>query len=63
MHFGLPVVPDEYNTYHGWSKGSGTVATLKVVLGPKATAGKAEVKVKFAEPAGAELALPVRWGK
>ncbi len=45
------------------SKGSGAVATLKVVLGPKATAGKGEVKVKFAEPAGAELTLPVRWTK
>src|SRR2546430_7156105 len=22
MHFGLPVVPDEYRMYSGWSKGS-----------------------------------------
>lgn len=45
------------------SKGSGPVATVKVVLGPKAMAGKSEVKVKFAEPVGAEFTLPIRWTK
>lgn len=46
------------------STGSGPVATLKVTLGPTAAAtGKAEVKVKFAEPEGAEFTLPVRWTK
>lgn len=42
------------------SAGRGTVGTIKVaVTGAK---GKADVRVKFAEPAGAEVVVPVRWG-
>lgn len=42
------------------STGGESVATIKVTAtGAK---GKAEVKVTFAEPAGAERTVPVRWG-
>ncbi|QEL20329.1 hypothetical protein PX52LOC_07422 [Limnoglobus roseus] len=45
------------------SSGSGTVGTIKVVVSEKAGAsGKADVKVKFTEPEGAEVVVPVRWG-
>lgn len=42
------------------SAGSGPVGTIKVVVPGKAS-GKAEVKVKFSEPADAEIVVLVRW--
>lgn len=42
------------------STGTGTVATLKVRVSTKA--GKAEVRVKFSEPADTEVVVPVKWG-
>lgn len=44
------------------SEGRGTVATVKVVVGPDLKPGKGEIKVVFAEPEGAERIIPVRWG-
>lgn len=44
------------------STGSGAVATIKVVVSAKAS-GKADVRVKFSEPADVELVVPVRWEK
>jgi hypothetical protein len=43
------------------SSGSGAVATLKVRVSTKA--GKADVRVKFSEPAETELVVPVKWGQ
>jgi hypothetical protein len=45
-----------------WSREAGAVATVRVTLSLGA-AGRAEVRVLLAEPAGHMVALPVSWGK
>ena len=48
-----------------WSPGSGPVAAVRVtVAGPAAAQpGSCVVRVRLAEPAGQEVAIPVSWGR
>ena len=46
-----------------WSPGAAPIAALRVTVGGAAAtqAGSARITVKFAEPAGNEIVIPVSW--
>jgi hypothetical protein len=47
-----------------WSPGVGPLAAVRVTVTPAAgPAGRCTVRVRLAEPAGQEVAVPVSWGK